>query len=57
MIQLQDVPTGFWSASVLPYDPHLNVILPIAEIVHARNGYSVTVDPWAVIPAAGVLVS
>ncbi len=39
MIQMQDVPNGFWSAAVVPYDPTLKVVLPVAEVQHSRNGY------------------
>lgn len=56
MLQLQDVPEGFWSANVLPYDPGLNAVLPIVEIPHMRNAYVGTGSIWAAINMRDILV-
>lgn len=40
MIQFVDVPPGFWSRSVVPYDPQLRVLLPAAQVGHSRNAWS-----------------
>ncbi len=40
MIQFLDVPKGFWSRSVVPYDPKKRVLLPAAQVGHSRNAWS-----------------
>ena len=35
--QLVDVPEGFWSRSVLPYDATLQSLLPSSHIGHERS--------------------
>ena len=44
-LQLHNVPEGFYSANVVPYDPHLEILLPAGRIRHTRNGYLRTVNP------------
>lgn len=44
MIQLVDVPEGYWSANVIPYDPETNRLMPVGHIEHERNAYSVQAD-------------
>lgn len=39
MIQLLDVPDGFWSRGLVPYDPQLRELLPVGQVGHERNGY------------------
>lgn len=41
MIQLIDVPDGFWSSSVVPYDAQTATLLPVANIEHERNAYTI----------------
>lgn len=36
-----DVPEGFQTTNVVPYDPVKQVLLPFGQISHERNGYSV----------------
>lgn len=38
MLQLVDVPEGFVSANVVPWDPVTKHLLPIGRIEHERNG-------------------
>lgn len=38
MLQLVDVPEGFHSANVVPWDPVHRILLPIGRIEHERNG-------------------
>lgn len=40
MIQLLDVPNGFWSRGVVPYDPQLKRLLPLGRVGHERNAYT-----------------
>lgn len=40
MIQFVDVPPGFWSRSVVPYDPAMRALLPVAQVGHSRNAWS-----------------
>lgn len=56
MMQLLDVPEGFFSAAVVPYDPVLNVIPPIVEVQHLRNGYVGKKLAWAVHRMRDVLL-
>jgi len=35
-----DVPKGFWTTNVVPYDPIKKILLPIGHVSHERNGYS-----------------
>ena len=56
MLQHQHVPDGFWSANVFPYDPELNVILPVSEVQHIRNGNTIRNNIWAVFKMEDVLV-
>ena len=56
MIQFVDAPHGFVSANVVPYDPVLKVLLPVAHIEHTRNGYSDDND-LATMNITDVLVS
>ncbi len=39
MIHFVHVPSGFWSRGVVPYDPELQALLPVAQIGHERSGY------------------
>ena len=39
-VQLFDVPQGFETALVVPYDPESCTLSPLAEVSHLRNGYS-----------------
>ena len=39
-VQLFDVPQGFDTAMVVPYDPESCTLSPLAEVSHLRNGYS-----------------
>ena len=36
MIQLLDVPDGFWSRGLLPYDPELRQLLPVGQVTFAH---------------------
>lgn len=36
---LIDVPEGFLTANVVPYDPVLKILLPIGRVEHERNGF------------------
>jgi len=45
MLQLVDVPEGFVSANVIPWDPVHKILLPIGRIEHERNGYWNTQGP------------
>lgn len=56
MLQHEHVPEGFWSAVVFPYDPELNVILPVSEVQHVRNGNTIRENMWAVFKMQDVLV-
>lgn len=38
MLQLVDVPEGFVTANVVPWDPITKRLLPIGRIEHERNG-------------------
>ena len=40
MLMLVDVPKGFHTSYLVPYDPIAKVILPEARIFHERNGYA-----------------
>mmetsp|Transcript_1944 Transcript_1944/g.5772 ORF Transcript_1944/g.5772 Transcript_1944/m.5772 type:complete len:368 (+) Transcript_1944:50-1153(+) len=43
--QLIDVPEGFYSNNVVPWDPNNVILLPIGRILHERNGYERYVHP------------
>mmetsp|Transcript_6346 Transcript_6346/g.18245 ORF Transcript_6346/g.18245 Transcript_6346/m.18245 type:complete len:432 (-) Transcript_6346:294-1589(-) len=45
ILQLANVPEGFYSASVVPYDPELRILLPIGRVEHERNGYNREIYP------------
>ena len=49
--QYVNVPKGFTTRSVVPYNPKSNVLAPEARIVHLRNGYSdIEGEPLSKVP-------
>ena len=54
MIQFVDVPPGFLSRSVVPYDAETNTLLTVAGVPHLRNNYAHS-NIHSVIPVNEVL--
>lgn len=54
MMQFADVPSGFASRSVVPYDPETNSLLTVAGVAHLRNNYAHS-KIHAVIPVSEIL--
>ncbi len=55
ILQLTNVPEGFFSANVVPYDPDLQILLPIGRIEHERNGYA-SIPQLAVLFAINIYI-
>lgn len=45
-----DVPPGFTTTNVVPYDPRRQELVPVARVIHMRNGYSTLDLPYSKIP-------
>jgi len=45
-LQRIDVPQGFYSTNVIPWDPKNEILLPIGRIQHERNGYHRAIHPY-----------
>ena len=54
MMQFVDVPPGFHSRSVVPYDAETNTLLAVAGVSHLRNNYADS-NTFSVIPVSEAL--